>query len=259
MVKLKFCANLSWMFKEVPFLDRYQAAADAGFSGVEIAFPYDFSLPELIKAKESAGLEQVLINSGSSSTLGNAGNSTNPRLFQDELDLAIKYANGLECKRIHLMAGNIPEKFSKGQAQKTFIENLKYASDKLKAHGITGLIEPINNFSLPNYVLSTSMEALDIIKQVNKENILYQLDFFHLQTMEGNLSQKVSDLFPYIGHIQVSQVPKRNEPSAFGEIQYSYIFQLLEEKGYSGWVGGEYNPSDSTISSLKWFKDYNAS
>ena len=256
MVKLKICANLSWMFKEVPFLDRYQKAADNGFSGVEVAFPYEFSLPEIIKAKEDANVEQVLINSGSASTLGNAGNSMDLKLFRDELDLAIKYANGLRCKRIHLMAGNVPEKSSKQKAQETFVENLKYASDKLKSNDIIGLVEPINSFSLPNYVLSTSMEAVDIVKHVNRDNILYQLDFFHLQTMEGNLTRKISDLFSHVGHIQVSQVPKRNEPSAEGEIQYSYIFQLLEEKGYSGWIGGEYNPTTSTVDSLKWFNDY---
>ena len=259
MGKLKFCANISWMFKEVPFLDRFQAAADAGFSSVEIAFPYDFSLSEMVTLKQNAGLEVVLINSGSIKTLGNAGNTKNSQLFKDEIDQAIEYAVGLGCKKIHIMAGKLAENVTKQQAQATFVENLKYAADKLYTHGIVGLVEPISSFSVPDYVVNTSVEAMDIIKQVGKENIRYQMDVFHLQTMEGNLTKKIKDNFSLVGHIQVSQVPQRNEPSSFGEINYSYIFQLLEELGYTGWIGCEYNPSSTTVKSIKWFQDYKSS
>lgn len=256
MGKLKFCANISWLFKEVPFVDRFQAAADFGFSGVEAGFPYDFPLQDLIKKKEAAKVEQVLINCGSTKTRGSAGNNENPQLFRDELGLAIKYAKGLNCKSIHLMAGDVTPNRSKTQAQSAFVENLRYASDELKVHGIVGLIEPLNSISFPNYVFNTSSEAIDILKRVDRENILYQLDFFHLQLMEGNLTQKIKDNLKNIGHIQISQVPNRNEPSAAGEIQFQYFFDLLEDLKYDGWIGCEYSPSLSTEDSLKWFKSY---
>ena len=256
MVKLKFCANISWLYKELPFMDRFEAAANSGFSGVEAGFPYEFSLSDLIKKKEDAHIEQVLINSGSFETRGSAGNDKDPQIFRDELELAIKYAKGLNCKNIHIMAGDIPQERNKNQAQIIFVENLKYASDQLMTHGITGLIEPLNSIYFPNYVFNTSNEAVDILKQVDRPNILYQLDFFHLQLMEGNLTKKIKDNFHSIGHIQISQVPNRNEPSAPGEIQYQYIFNLLEDLGYTKWIGCEYAPSGSSKDSLNWFENY---
>ena len=256
MGKLKFCANISWLYQEIPFFDRYQAAADSGFSGVEAAFPYEYSLPELIKVKEASGVEQVLINSGSAKTLGSASSSSNPQVFRDELDLAIKYANGLGCKKIHIMCGNVAENATKQQAQDTLVENLIYSSKQLQGSGITGLIEPISTYAMPQYPLNTSKEAFEIIRRVNKDNIMYQLDFFHLQLVEGDLTNMLKKNLSAIGHVQISQVPSRGEPSCPGEINYDYIFQLLEELGYSSWIGCEYKPTVSTNDSLKWFQKY---
>nr|CAB3255012.1 putative hydroxypyruvate isomerase [Phallusia mammillata] len=257
MGKLKFCANVSWMFKESPFLDRYGLAAKAGFNGVEAAWPYEFSIDELVAAKNAANIDQVLINTGCSESLGHAADYNKVQKFRDELSLGIKYANALDCKRVHVMAGFRHPEAVTTKAMATYVENLKYAADELQAHGLTGLIEPIQNKTMENsYFINKSVEAMQVLELVNKPNIKYQLDFFHVQLMEGNLTDIVRSTFPKIGHIQLSQVPKRNEPSTAGEIQYSYIFDLLEKLGYDGWIGCEYTPATTTVEGLEWYTNY---
>ncbi|CAK8676967.1 unnamed protein product [Clavelina lepadiformis] len=256
MGKLKFCANISWLFKDAPLLERYQIAADAGFLAVEDAWPYEYDLQDLCEAKDRAKVQQISINTGCKDTLGNAANVNCLHAFRDDLDLAIKYANALQCKNIHIMTGKCNKSEDKDKAKEVFIDNLKYASGLLQSHGLVGLIEPINTFSVPNYFLTRSVEALEVLKLVNKPNILYQLDFFHLQIMEGNLSNTLKENFSSIGHIQIAQVPSRHEPGYSGEINFSHIFALLEDLGYSKWIGCEYLPSTSTAESLEWLRKY---
>ncbi|XP_078671840.1 putative hydroxypyruvate isomerase [Branchiostoma floridae x Branchiostoma belcheri] len=263
---LKFCANISWMFREagaVPL--RYGAAARAGFRGVEAAFLYDIPVEEVVKAKEEAGVEQVLINmfpgNLAEGELGLAALPGRQQAFKDGLELSIKYANALKCKRMHLMAGRVPVDWSREAAlpsmEETFVENLKFAADRLEKEGILALIEPINSkMTDPKYFLNTPRQALGILQKVGHKNVKLQMDFFHQQIMDGNLTNSIKEYLPHIGHMQVSQVPGRAEPDSEGEVNYCYVFSVLESVGYDGWIGLEYNPAGDTLTGLEWWRKY---
>lgn len=255
MGKLKFCANISWLYKDSPVLERYQRARDDGFEGVEMGWPYEFSTEELAAAKQSAGIEQVLINSGCGETLGLASVHDKKDEFRKELEQAITYAQALDCKRVHIMAGRV-ERSERPKAYETYVGNLYWAADRLKQEDMIGLIEPINKYDVPGYFLNDSSQAVGVLELVDRPNLKYQLDFYHLQIMNGDLTRNLKNLFPHVGHIQVSQVPTRNQPSFPGEINYPYIFSLLEDLEYDGWIGCEYKPSKSTSETLDWFKTY---
>lgn len=266
MSKLNFCCNISWLFRENDFTERFQLAADAGFKAVELGWPYEVEIEKLVSAKEKAGVELILMNSGSIRNLGFAAIPGAEDDFKTEFHLALDYAKALKCKKIHIMAGKLPDDCTQyvnedcrakhyPEYTATFIKNLQYASEKLAREGIIGLIEPINSRKdVPNYFLTTHQQACDILDKVNRPNIKYQLDFYHLQLMDGNLTGNFKKLLPRIGHIQISQVPGRGEPSFPGEINYDYVFNLLENHGYTDWIGCEYAPTKGTEESLEWFK-----
>ncbi|XP_068175982.1 putative hydroxypyruvate isomerase [Antennarius striatus] len=266
MAPLKFCANLSWLFTELPdFSQRMIAAAAAGFEAVEAAWLYESDLLELRRAKEASGVEVVLINTPPGDVQsGEAGLAAVPGRqvdFRRGLDLAVKYANGLGCKRIHLMAGRVPvgshRRDVAQEMEGVFVQNLKYAADILSKNGITGFIEPINTrVTDPVYFLDSPHQAVAILEKVGKPNIRLQMDVFHWQIMDGNLTQNLHKFFPLIGHIQIAQVPGRNEPNSAGELNYSYLFSTLEKLGYQGYIGCEYKPLGSTEDGLEWLKDY---
>ncbi|XP_059197873.1 putative hydroxypyruvate isomerase [Centropristis striata] len=266
MAPLKFCANLSWLFTELPdFSQRMYAAASAGFKAVEAAWLYDSDLQELQRAREATGLELVLINTppgdikGGDLGLGAVpGRETE---FRQGLDLALKYAKALDCKRIHLMAGRLPVGSNRVTVAKDmeeiFVQNLNYAADILSKEGITGLIEPINTrITDPRYFLDSPHQAAAILEKVGKPNIKLQMDVFHWQIMDGNLTQNMHKYFPIIGHVQIAQVPERNEPDSAGELNYRYLFNMLEDLDYQGYIGCEYKPLGSTKEGLGWFTDY---
>ena len=255
MGKLKFCANISWLYKDSPLLERYQLAKIDGFEGVEMAWPYEFNAVELAAIKNVAGVEQVLINSGSVETLGLAAVPDKRDGFRKELDQAITYAKALSCRRVHIMAGRV-ERSERPKAYETYVKNLCYAADRLKQEDMIGLIEPINKYDVPGYFLNDTMNAVGILELVDRPNLKYQLDFYHLQIMNGDLTRNLKNLFPHIGHIQIAQVPTRNQPDFPGEINYPYIFSVLEDLGYDGWIGCEYKPSKDTSETLDWFKTY---
>jgi len=256
MSKLNFCANISWLYSEEPDLKKRFALAKAdGFKGVEIAFPYDQDLGELVKAKEAADIKVVLINSGSGQTLGSAANSCDANAFMSELDTAITYAKALKCDGIHLMAGRIGSNQTKQKAQEMFVKNLKLAAPKLSENGLAGLIEPINKYDVPDYFLSDFTQGMEIVKAVAMPNIKLQYDFYHQHQMEGGLMSKFKLAGKNVGHVQISQLPLRAEPFAEGEINYAYIFKALQDLNYSGWIGLEYRPLVDTQHSLKWFKN----
>lgn len=266
MAALKFCANISWLFTELPDCSkRIYAAASAGFQAVEAAWLYDSDLSELQKAKEAAGVEVVLINTPPGDIkAGDLGLGAVPGReleFRQGLDLTLKYAKALNCKRIHLMAGRIPSGANRAlvarEMEDVFVQNLNYAADLLFKEGMTGLIEPINTrITDPRYFLDSPHQAVAILEKVGKPNIQLQMDFFHWQIMDGNLTQNMQKYFPIIGHVQVAQVPGRNEPDSDGELSYSYLFGTLERLGYQGYLGCEYKPLDSTEKSLGWLKQY---
>lgn len=266
MSSLKFCANISWLFTELPdFTQRVYAAASAGFQAVEAAWPYDIDLQDLQRAREAAGVEVVLINTPpgnvQSGDLGLGAVPGKEEDFRQGLDLALKYAKALECKRIHLMAGRIPAGSNRSDLAKemetTFVKNLKYAADVLSKEGLTGMIEPINTrLTDPRYFLDSPHQAAAILEMVGKPNIKMQMDIFHWQIMDGNLTQNIHKYFPLIGHIQIAQVPGRNEPDSAGELNYRYLFNLLENLKYQGYIGCEYKPLGSTKEGLGWIKNY---
>ncbi|XP_041861313.1 putative hydroxypyruvate isomerase [Melanotaenia boesemani] len=266
MAPLKFCANISWLFTELPdFTKRIYAAAAAGFQAVEAAWLFDSDLQELQKARDDTGVEVVLLNTPpgdvKAGELGLGAVPGKEAEFRQGLDLTLKYAKALKCNRIHLMAGRIPVDSERTAVAKemeaVFVQNLYYAADVLSKEGMTGLIEPINTrITDPRYFLDSPHQAAAIVERVGKPNIKLQMDIFHWQIMDGNLTQNMHKYFPIIGHVQIAQVPGRNEPDRPGELNYSYLFNTLENLGYNGYVGCEYKPLDSTEKGLGWIKEY---
>ncbi|XP_077572354.1 putative hydroxypyruvate isomerase [Stigmatopora nigra] len=263
MSALRFCANLSWLFTELPdFPQRMRAAAAAGFRAVEAAWPYDADPLELRRAKDDAGLEVVLLNTPpgdvAAGELGLAALPGREEDFEGGLRLAIRYARILDCKRIHVMAGRVPaDGATLAEMEAAFVRNLRRAADLLAEEGMSGLIEPINTrLTDPRYFLSSPHHAADILKKVAKENIKLQMDVFHWQIMDGNLTQNMQRYLPLLGHVQVAQVPRRDEPDSHGEINYRYVLSTLEGLGYRGYVGCEYKPRGKTVEGLGWLGDY---
>ncbi|XP_059922915.1 putative hydroxypyruvate isomerase isoform X1 [Gadus macrocephalus] len=266
MSRLKFCANISWLYTELPDLtQRICAAASDGFKAVEAAWPYDTKIEHIQRARNDNGVKVVLINTPpgdmKAGDLGLAAVPGREAEFRQGLQLALKYANALDCKRIHLMAGRVPVGSDRAEVasemESTFVQNLQYAADVLMKEGVTGLIEPINTrITDPRYFLDSPHHAAAVIEKVGKPNIKLQMDVFHWQIMDGNLTQNVKKYFPLIGHIQIAQVPGRNEPDSAGELKYQYLFSLLESMGYTEYIGCEYKPLGSTSESLGWFRDY---
>ncbi|XP_061488649.1 putative hydroxypyruvate isomerase [Rhineura floridana] len=266
MAPLRFAANLAWLFQEQPTLpQRMEAAAQAGFRAAELGFPYACGAAELRAAAEGVGLQLVLLSTPpGNQEKGDMGLGALPGRqpeFREALALAVKYAKALKCPRIHLMAGRIPvgveREAASAEMEATFIENLRYAADILVQENLLGLVEPINSrITDPRYFLTTPEQAAAILKKVGSPSLKMQLDIFHCQIMDGNLTQNLEKYFPIIGHIQFAQVPARNEPDSPGELNFPYLFQLLESMGYSGYVGCEYKPKGDTLQGLGWLRSY---
>lgn len=256
---MKFCANLSFMFTEgATILERYALAKEAGFVAVESGFPFNHTLEEVKQAKINSGLEQVLINlctgDVSKGNLGVTAISGKESEFESNLFKTISYAKGVEAKKLHIMAGKV-----EGPTQRnwdTYEGNLARAASILEEHNLIGVIEPINQHSVPNYFMSDYNKAVDIIKRLNSPHLKLQLDVFHLQHISGDLSYNIKNLMPYVGHVQIAQVPNRNEPDTMGEINYEYILKLIEASGYTDWVGLEYTPKGNTKDGLKWIEKF---
>lgn len=258
-MSLKFCANLSFMFQETPsLLERYALAKAAGFRGVECARPYEVPIEDIVAAKTKAGVEQILINvppgdlkKGENGMAAIPGRETE---FSDNFNLAVKYAKALNCKRIHITSGIVEN--PKDVHVQTYLKNIKQAASILEKEGLLGVIEPINNITVPNYFMNSFENGLDVVKSVNSPNLKLQLDIFHLQHICGNLTHSIKHYLPYVGHIQIAQVPDRNEPNTPGEINYPYVFSLLQQLSYDGWIGLEYKPAQDTKGGLKWIQEY---
>lgn len=255
----KFAANLTMMFNEVPFLDRFEAAANAGFKYVEYLWPYDYPAAELKAKLEQYGLKQVLFNTAAGDVAqGEWGVSAIPGREADshrDIDLALEYALALGCENVHVMAAVVPESEDREAYKQTFIKNVQYAADKFKSHGINVLLEALSPEVKPNYLLKSQFDTLEIVEAVNRDNVFVQLDYFHAQNVDGNLSRLTDKLKGKFAHIQIASVPDRHEPDE-GEINYQYIFNKLDEIGYEGYVGCEYKPRAETTSGLGWFEQY---
>lgn len=253
----KFAANLSMMFSEVPFLDRFDAAAAAGFKGVEFLFPYEFS-PEAIEEKlRQYGVEIVLFNMPPGNWgAGERGITSIPgreEEFREGVEKALLYATRLGVPRLHAMAGIPPASADRAACRETLIANLTYAAEQLAPHGITLLLEAINNRDMPGFFVNTQAESFDICQAVGAPNLKMQMDLYHMQVMEGDLAMKLKKYAAHCGHIQIASAPARNEPDG-GEVRYEYLYRLLDEIGYSGWLGCEYRPAGKTEDGLGWFR-----
>lgn len=252
----KFAANLSMMFTEVPFLDRFAAASAAGFSAVEFLFPYEHPAETVASRAKEAGVEVVLFNTPAGNwAAGERGIGCVPGReteFRQGVEKALTYAAILGTRRIHAMAGIVPNGADPANCRATLIENLKFAAERTAASGITLLLEAINTRDIPGYIVSTQKDSRSICDAVNADNLKMQIDLYHMQVMEGDLATKLKLYMPHCGHIQIAGCPERNEPDT-GEIRYEYLYRLLDELGYEGWLGCEYRPAGKTTSGLGWF------
>ncbi|WP_277206438.1 2-oxo-tetronate isomerase [Vibrio misgurnus] len=255
----KFAANLTMLFTEVPFLDRFQKAHQAGFKAVEFLFPYAYQASELASKIKQFDLEQALFNMPPGNwDAGERGFAALPGReaeFRASVEVAIVYANALNCKKVHAMAGILDDRFTREQHIATFIANIRYAADKFAQQGIELMIEPLNNRDVPNYFIAHQREAVALIKQIDRSNVKLQLDLYHAQIMDGDLSSLIREVAPYVGHVQIASVPERHEPSE-GELNYPHLFKVLDDSGYLDWIGCEYKPRKTTLDGLGWINSY---
>ncbi len=259
----KFAANLTMMFNEVPFLERFDKAAAAGFKAVEFLFPYDYTVEQLQDALGRNQLQLVLHNLPAGNWGGgDRGIACDPERVQEYrggIEKAISYATALGVKQLNCLAGIKPANVADADAHRTLVENLKFTAPKLKVAGIKLLIEPINTFDIPGFFLSRTRQALDIIADIGVEsgsdNIFVQYDIYHMQRMEGELAATMKNNLAKIAHLQLADNPGRNEPGT-GEINYPFLFAFLDKIGYDGWIGCEYKPAAVTEDGLGWAAAY---
>ncbi|KAM8934966.1 putative hydroxypyruvate isomerase isoform 2-T2 [Lycaon pictus] len=288
MAPLRFSANVSWLFPELPGLPaRLRAAGSSGFEAAEVAWPYAEPPEAVARAAREAGLRLVLINTPPGDReKGEMGLGAVPgrqAAFREGLEQAVLYARALGCPsqgaralfsgwtpqpppvpsspRIHLMAGRVPQGADRAavrsEMETVFLENLRHAAGVLAQENLVGLLEPINTrITDPQYFLDTPQQAAAILQKVGRPNLQLQMDLFHWQIMDGNLTGNIREFLPLVGHVQVAQVPGRGEPDSPGELNFPYLFQLLEDEGYKGFVGCEYRPLGDTAEGLNWLRSY---
>ena len=258
---LRFAANLSMMYTEVPFLERFGAAAKDGFGGVEFLFPYAFDAGAIAAELERHGLQQALFNTWPGDfDAGERGLASLPgreREFLEGVDRAIGYARALKCPRLHAMAGLLPAGADRAERRALYVRNLREASRRCADAGLDLLIEPINTRDIPGFFLNTQADAHAVVAEVGTSNLKVQMDLYHCQIVEGDLAMKIRQYLPTgrVGHVQIAGVPLRHEPS-MGEVNYPYLFGLLDELGWDGWIGCEYRPRAGTTAGLGWFAPY---
>ena len=251
----KLAANLTMLFTELPFLERFAAARHAGFDAVEFLFPYSYPVEQIAQQLKTHALTLVLHNLPAGDwAAGERGIACHPARvseFRAGVADAIRYASALGVRQVNCLAGIAPQDASAEQARQTLVDNLRFAAAALQESGIRLLIEPINTFDIPGFFLSGTQQALDLIAASGSDNIFIQYDIYHMQRMEGELSATLRANLARIGHIQLADNPGRGEPGT-GEINYRHLFQLLDEVGYAGWIGCEYKPKSGTLEGLGW-------
>lgn len=252
----RFAANLSMLFNDAPFLERFARAAAAGFRGVEFLFPYDYPAEQIAEQLDRHGLTQVLFNMPPGDfAAGERGLAALPGRaaeFREGVDRAIDYARALGCTRLHAMAGLVANEEMRPRMRAQYLENLRYAARCLQEHGLTLLIEPINSRSIPGYFINRQAEGHAILDELGEPNLKVQMDFFHAQIMEGDLATTYRRFQAGVGHVQIAGVPDRHEPDT-GEVNYPYLYQFLDDCGYDGWIGCEYSPRGLTEAGLGWY------
>lgn len=255
----RLAANVSFLFTELPLIERIGAASAAGFKGAEILFPYECGFDDLRAAYCEAGIEPVLFNTPAGDwEAGERGFAAVPGcepLFRSHLVEAMTYAGFVGCKRLHVMAGIPPNDADHADCEAVFIENLQMATAKAAPHGITITIEPINPVDVPGYFLTRQDQAMRVLEAVGMENAALQMDFYHCARVEGNPAHWFRRNFPRIGHVQIAGVPDRNEPDS-GELDYRPLLSLIDDMRYGGWVSCEYNPRGGTTEGLGWAREW---
>jgi hydroxypyruvate isomerase len=256
---IRFSANISMLFQEVGFLDRFEKASAAGFDGVEFLFPYEYEKARLAEAIGKSKLPVVLHNLPAGDwEKGERGIACLPdreEEFRDGVDRAISYAKALHCPRLNCLVGKFPEGESPGRVRQTLVRNLRHAATALDTEGIRLLIEPLNHIDVPGFYLVRTRDALSLMDEVNHPNLQLQYDVYHMQIMEGNLIRTISDQISRIGHIQIADNPGRHEPGT-GEINYGNVFKFLSKSKYNGFIGCEYKPTGTTEEGLGWIAAY---
>lgn len=255
----RLAANLTMLFTEQPFLERFKAAADAGFKGVEFLFPYAFTPQQIADQLRTHRLQLVLHNLPAGNwDAGERGIACHPDRvaeFRAGVDEAIRYAKTLDVQQLNCLVGILPPGVSREAAREVLVGNLKYAASKLKEQGIRLLIEPINHFDIPGFFLNTTRQAVELILATGSDNLFVQYDIYHMQRMEGELANTLKANLSLIGHVQLADNPGRGEPGS-GEINYRYLFGWLQEIGYRGWIGCEYKPQAGTVAGLGWMAQH---
>jgi len=262
----QFAANLSMLYNDVDFLDRFAAAAADGFTAVEYLFPYAYASEELAARLKAHGLRQVLFNAPPGNwEAGERGIACLPGReaeFRDGLGQALAYAKALDCPRVHVMAGLVPAGHDTAKVRATYVANLRHAAGEAAKLGVDLLIEPINGRDMPGFFLSRQDQAHALLAEIDAPNVKVQMDLYHAQIVEGDLAMKLRHYLPTgrVGHLQIAGVPERHEPDV-GELNYSYLFRLLDELGYAGWIGCEYRPArgaapHATSDGLGWLKPW---
>jgi 2-dehydrotetronate isomerase len=254
---LRFAANLTMMYGEYAFPDRFAAAARDGFTGVEYLFPYEYPAQHLAAWLKENGLTQVLFNAPPGDwAAGERGLAAVPgkeAAFRDAIATALEYAHVLSCPQVHVMAGIQPAGVERAGLRRTFVTNLAWAAEKASRAGVALLIEPINTRDMPGYFLNRQDEAHAIVDEIGSPALKVQMDLYHCQIVEGDVSMKLKKYLKKVGHIQVASVPARHEPNS-GELDYKYVLALMEELGYDGWIGCEYRPKGATSEGLDWLR-----
>ncbi len=256
---MKIAANLTMMFNEHDFMDRFTAAASAGFKGVEYLFPYDYPADAIGDALDANGLKQVLFDFPAGDWAnGDRGIAVQPDRvgeFQDGVGLAVEYATALGCKRLTCLAGIPDDGTDPEVAEQTMIRNLQFAADAAARIDAIVLVEPLNTRDVPGTFVSTSSHGAQIVRAADRANVRLQFDVYHTQIMEGDIATKFSELLPMIGHVQIADNPGRHEPGS-GEINYPFVLNHIANSGYDGWIGAEYMPAGNTQDGLSWVKPY---
>ena len=258
----RFAANLSMMFNEVPFLDRFKAAREAGFEAVEYLFPYDHPPAEIRARLDEFGLKQALFNMPPGDfNAGERGLACLPgrgQEFHDSVIVALEYAAKLDCKLLHCMAGLAPRGVARDTLGAIYAANLAWAAEQAYQAGVKVVIEPINHRDMPGFFLNTTRQAAAVIAAIGATKLGLQFDVYHCQISEGDITKKMELLMPVIAHIQVADVPARNEPGT-GEIGWEFVLRRMDELGYTGFVGCEYRPAGDTVAGLGWRQRFTGS
>ena len=256
----KFSSNISMMFREYKFLDRSEKAKSYGFDGIEIQFPYKFSINDLNTAKTNNGLEISVLNIDAGDLVdGGPGIAAIPDRedqFKRAVEQAVEYAVILQPTSMNILPGwPSMELYNRQQCLNTLANNLHYAGDALAQVGVKVLVEAVNTLERPGFLISSSSEAIEVLNLADHKNLFLQYDIYHMQIMEGNLVGRMENIIDRIGHIQFADNPGRNEPGT-GEINFDFIFKRLDEMGWNGWLGAEYIPSKQTEETLQWLKPF---